>query len=400
MARLRRREGLGTDRSLKQAFRLMDSLIGQYKLNRTDEILAEIESICEARGGDWKVKYIQSKAFVRWKQYNFKEALGLFLQQQEIVGGSAALCENIGHTYSSLGDLAKAEEYFERAIELLKRGSYGNKGGIYMGLGLVRDRLGKTREALPILQQALEHYQAQHTKNYVQLDSSIIAKAHMSIGRTHEKLGEPSKAVGHMSDALAIFRRTVGYDSPLTANAMGALGKVKAQLGDSKEGVALVFGALKLEIAKDAFHLETVWDLFAKAKDLHMEQAKVIQEKSAHGNHLNSLQKLYSGYLPLIAATRARITPEHEKNELGTLAVLYKTVGEIHLLAQDYPGGEAVLREAMRCFGKVQDFDCASLIEGCEMLINIAQSNAPKPPAAAASSSAAGSSSGASGSGS
>ena len=108
MARLRRREGLGTDRSLKQAFRLMDCLIGQYKLNRTDEILDELSHHCEARGGDWKVKHIQSKAFVRWKQYRFKEALTLFLEQQDIVGGSAALCENIGHTYSSLGERKKA----------------------------------------------------------------------------------------------------------------------------------------------------------------------------------------------------------------------------------------------------------------------------------------------------
>ena len=43
--------------------------------------------------------------------------------------------------------------------------------------------MNKTREALPILQQALEHYQAEHTKNHVQLDSSIIAKAHMSVGK-------------------------------------------------------------------------------------------------------------------------------------------------------------------------------------------------------------------------
>ena len=155
VAALKRKEGLSSDRTLKQAFKLMDCLIGQYKLNRTDEILAELEPVCNKKsGGEWHVKYIQSKAFVRWKQYNFREALALFLEQQEIVGGSAALCENIGHTYSSLGDLDKAEEYFERAIELLKRGSYGNRGGIYMGLGLVRDRLGKTREALPILQQA------------------------------------------------------------------------------------------------------------------------------------------------------------------------------------------------------------------------------------------------------
>jgi len=378
VAALRRKEGLSTDRTLKQAFKLMDCLIGQYKLNRTDEILAEVEPVCSSRGGDWRVKYIQSKAFVRWKQYRFKEALALFLEQQEIVGGSAALCENIGHTYSSLGDLPKAEEYFERAIELLKRGSYGNRGGIYMGLGLVRDRLGKTREALPILQQALEHYQNEHTKDHVQLDSSIIAKAHMSVGKAHEKLGELPKAASHMTDALAIFRRTVGYDSPLTANAMGALGKVKVALGDQKEGLLLLKGSLKLEIGKDAFHLETVWELFSKVKDMHMADVKSKQEKTAHTNHLQALQSVYSQYLPLIAAARKRITPQHEREETGTLAVLYKTLAEIHLLAQDYVGGEAVLHEAMRCFKLVKDFDCTSLIEGCQMLLGIAEANKPK----------------------
>ena len=386
---LKRKEGLSSDRTLKHAFKLMDCLIGQYKLNRTDEILSEIESVCESRGGDWKIKYIQSKAFVRWKQYKFKEALSLFLQQQEIVGGSAALCENIGHTYSSLGDLPKAEEYFERAIELLKRGSYGNRGGIYMGLGLVRDRLGKTREALPILQQALEHYRNEHTtKDHVQLDSSIIAKAHMSLGKCHEKIGELKEAAEHMTDALAIFRRTVGYESPLTANAMGALGKVRCQLGDQKEGLALLRGALKLEIGKDAFHLETVWELFSKVKDLHMEEAKERQERAPKGvAPLQVLKEIYGPYLPLSIATRKRILPVHEENETGTLAVLYKTIGEVHLLAQDYAGGEEVLNDAVRMFKKVKDFDCKQLVEGCEALLNIAQSNKQKQSGAAASSS-------------
>ena len=159
--------------------------IGQYKLNRVDAVLAEIADVCHAarRGAsDWHVKYIQALAFCRWKQHRFKEALDLFYQQQEIVGASSALCENIGHTLSSLGDLPKAEEYFERAIELLKHGSFGNRGGIYMGLGLVRERLGKLKEALLILEQALEHYQKEHTKGHATVDSSIIA-AHMSIGK-------------------------------------------------------------------------------------------------------------------------------------------------------------------------------------------------------------------------
>ena len=229
---LRKKRGLSSDTTLKQVFKLLDCLIGQYKLNRTDKLLQEIEAVCLERGGDWKVKWIQSKAFCRWKQYAFKEALELFLEQQEIVGPSAALCENIGHTLSSLGDLTKADEYFERAIELMGHGSFGNKGGIYMGLGLVRDRLGKTKEALPILTQALEHYQREHTgPDAVTADSSIIAKAHMSVGRAHEKLAQLGEAAKHMAEAVRIFRRTVGGESPLTAHAMGSLGKVKASQG-------------------------------------------------------------------------------------------------------------------------------------------------------------------------
>ena len=232
----------------------------------------------------------------------------------------------------------------------------------------------------------------------------------MSLGKAHEKLGDAKAAQKHMRDALAIFRRTVGYDSPLTANAMGCLGKVRAALGDVKEAVALIKGALKLEIAKDAFHLETVWELFSKVKDIHMEESKQkttsMEQAAKHTTHLQQLQMTYSQYLPLIAACRKRITPAHERDELGTLAVLYKTVGEIQLLAQDYKGGESVLNDAVRCLKKVADFDCSSLIEGCEMLLNIAASNqkagvpskdyANKAPAAAASSSssAAGPSSG------
>ena len=38
--------------------------------------------------------------------------------------------------------------------------------------------------------QALDHYQREHTRGYQQLDSSIIAKAHMSIGKAYERLSE------------------------------------------------------------------------------------------------------------------------------------------------------------------------------------------------------------------
>ena len=47
-----------------------------------------------------------------WKQSKFKEAAALFHEIEELVGASAALMENIGHTYSSMGDYPKVSEYF------------------------------------------------------------------------------------------------------------------------------------------------------------------------------------------------------------------------------------------------------------------------------------------------
>lgn len=58
--------------------------------------------------------------------------------------------------------------------------------------------------------------------------SSLIAKAHMSVGQCHETLGELDDAVVHIQDALRIFRKTCGNTSPLTANALGTLGRMLA----------------------------------------------------------------------------------------------------------------------------------------------------------------------------
>ena len=67
VAELRRKRGEAHDSTLKHTFKLLDCLIGQYKLNRVDAVLAEIADVCHAAKGrgasDWHVKYIQAHAF-------------------------------------------------------------------------------------------------------------------------------------------------------------------------------------------------------------------------------------------------------------------------------------------------------------------------------------------------
>ena len=103
-----------------------------------------------------------------------------------------------------------------------------------------------------------------------------------------------------------------------------------------------------------------------------MEDAEL---RAQQGDKLTALQQLYSPYMPLVSMARNRLRPEHERDELGTLAVWYKTVGEIAMLAQNYKIGEELLSEAVRLFGLVSDFDCTSLVDGCKMLLGIAQTN-------------------------
>jgi tetratricopeptide (TPR) repeat protein len=218
--------------------------------------------------GKWYLKALQSKAFCCFKQYRFTEALSLFKQQEALMGPSAPLCENIGHVCSSLADYDQAERYFRLATQLLPVGRQHSKnsGGVYLGLGLLLDRRNKPREALPVLYQSLELYQDSCYATGRFVESSLVAKAHMSTAHAHEHVNELGKAEEHMRTAVGIFSRTVGDDSPLLAGALGALGKVRHAQGELADALVQLRLALALEIKKDAFHLRTVWELFEEIK--------------------------------------------------------------------------------------------------------------------------------------
>ena len=49
---------------------------------------------------------------------------------------------------------------------------------------------------------------------------------HTRLDQCFEKLGRLEEAADHIRDALTIFKKTVGDTSPLTANAMGVLGRI------------------------------------------------------------------------------------------------------------------------------------------------------------------------------
>merc|ERR1719329_1134371 len=108
-----------------------------YRLNKADEALVEVVPACEKRHDDLTIKAVQALAFTRWKQGRYREALSRFHEMEGWIGKSAALSENIGHTYNTIGSYADAEGYFREALILtdaLSAGDKGNRGGILRGL--------------------------------------------------------------------------------------------------------------------------------------------------------------------------------------------------------------------------------------------------------------------------
>jgi tetratricopeptide (TPR) repeat protein len=365
-------------KTMDTTFKLLNCLIGQYKLNETEELVDEIMPICvkhKEQESKWYIKAIQSSGFCKYKQYKFKEALALFLEQESIIGPSAALCENIGHTQSSLGMLQEAEASFEKGIELLKMGSFGNKGGIYLGLGLVRERLGRNKEALEVLLQALEVFKKQHSDGSQEFESSTVAKAHTSVGNLYKKLGDLAKAGDHFRSSLQIFRRTVGAGSPLTASALANLGKLLLERKEYTEAQKCLKESLALEVRKDAFHLDTIWEVLDKIKTLHTE---VLSSSSSSSGGLAGLAQAFEQYLPLIMEGQARLCnlpPNIRKPDEGTVAVWNKTSGEMCVMAGHLKDGKDFLGRAVKLLTRQKEahaggeVNVQSLIDECKALL-------------------------------
>ena len=356
VAKLRLDPGFKDPNAMDVVFELFNVWIGLYRLNKTDTLLQEVLPICEQLGGPYFIKGIQMLGFCRWKQYRYAEALELFHKMERLVGPSAALCENIGHTYSSMGDLNKAEEYFENALKFSqaeKKGDKeGNTGGILLGLGLIKDRKGDFEQALPILQQALDWYK----QKFGAIDASLVAKAHMSVGRVYEKLGDIPKAVEHFKEALRVFEVTCGVDSPLSAGAMAALGKALHALGKHSEAQRNLKGALKLEATKDSVHLQTVFELMTKIVELH----------TTHPDGLN--RSAFKQYVPLVADAAKNLKAQGVPED-GDYGALCKTAGEICALAAEYRDAQMYLTKAIELFAKVTQIDTTKLTETCKQLL-------------------------------
>jgi tetratricopeptide (TPR) repeat protein len=126
---------------------------------------------------------VADKAEELFNSGNYTEALTLFEQElaQSGSGDQAKILNNIGTCYTALGQLDKAEEYFQKAVTADPKYWRG-----YLNLGVVQERLKMPEKAL---------------ESYDKVDSSVPAL----YSEAQVKKGTLLAAQGKNDEALAAF---------------------------------------------------------------------------------------------------------------------------------------------------------------------------------------------------
>lgn len=359
-AKLKSEKGLNHEETLQTFFALFDNCIQLYRLNKLSDYLEDVVPVCRKRDDKYKLKAIQALSFVRWKQSKFREALPLMLEMEEILGKGAALCENIAHTYNSLGDYDNAEEYFRQALKFIEQESglnRGNRGGVLLGLGLVRDRLGKHKEALPVVQKAYEFYKERANG----APASLQAKAAISCAKINCKLGNLVKAEAYIKEAVQMYEVTCGATSPLTASAYHELGRCLWAQRKRDEAQKALKRAYEIESMKDAWDLVTLLEIHNLLMDTHLKETANIERTK------------FKEYFKTVEYIVHRVKRELPQD--GNAAVYYKAAAELKSWGGQYTEAKELFEMAIPLLKKETSTDCSGLIQTCNEMLGFCERN-------------------------
>jgi len=234
-----------------------------------------------------------------------------------------------------------------------------DKGGVMLGLGIVRQKRGEYQEATPILAETLAFYK----RKFQGGDHSLIAKTLMSYARNFELCREYAEAEQHFREAVRLFTVTSGRECPLTATALASLAGVLTLRGSDaqiEEARELFSEALLYEASADVLNMNTVFELVMK----------MLQLGGSEGAQAKIDPARYIPIVPGIRKTFQRLTTTNKAiaND-DTAAAFYKTAAEATLLAGEYELTQALLEAALRVLPTIKNFDVSGLIGMCKQML-------------------------------
>ena len=105
---------------------------------------------------------------------------------------------NLGTAYRKLGELRKAIEYYEQALEIIPESENRSVEGILLGnLGLSCRKLGELRRAIEYYEQALKIAKESRSRNE---EGTLLG----NLGTAYYNLGKPGKATDYYEQSLSL----------------------------------------------------------------------------------------------------------------------------------------------------------------------------------------------------
>lgn len=341
--------------SIQVFFHLFDVLIGLYRLNKCDSYLNIFREGCCAttQTSSNRIKWFQSLAFTRWKQGKFQDAIYAFKEIEDLMQGdpSAALYENMAHTYSSMGQYENAKEYFQRSITA----SGDDCGGTLLGLGLLHERTGDVDQGIALVTRALQWYEARFGAKGN--ESSLEAKCCLSLSKMYIIKSDMVMAAKLADRALDIFRRTCGNDSPLVSGALRVKAEIHSFFGEHGTALDVLLESLEIETRKDAI------DLVAIVENIQHLTVAMRQITSSSRDHIGCRIVDRVEKACLIVTNRVSLD--------GNIAAVFKFAAELAIYANRLSSAKKLLEDALPLFEVETSMDCSSLVEQCKELIHI-----------------------------
>jgi len=228
---------------------------------------------------------------------------------------------NLGLAYAALGEVRRAIEYHEQALEIDREiGDRRGEGNGLMALGLAYADLGEVRRAIEYYEQALVIAREIGDRRGEGQDLG-------NLGAAYHSLGEVQRAIECYEQALAI-QRAIG-DRRGEGNALGNLGIAYKDLGEVRRAIEYHEQALVI--------------------------AREIGDRRGEGNALGNLGLAYADlgevrraieYYEQALAIRREIGDRRgEGQDLGNLGVAYKNLGEVRRAIEYYGQALAIARE-------------------------------------------------------
>jgi len=211
------------------------------------------------------------------------------------------------------------------------------------------------KEALAIFTQALEFYQAKYKSD----SHSLVAKCLVAVGSTLESLERCPEACEKFQESVDIYTKTVGEQTPLTANATGCLGNALLKNKQFEEARKILSRSFILYVSFDTLNLVRILDILKLILETHSKIGSGID------------QSCYKGYVPGVSQLVANINAQKIKEDgTGTLSVLLKTAAELAILGGEYTITRPMLVDAKKYFETVTFLDCTNLVSTCDKLVS------------------------------